>query len=250
MSEAVSQRDQQRERVITAAFELFAERGYEGTTVEAIADRAGVGRTTFFRMFRSKESVVFPAHDQLLAAIEARLTTARPGTEKVALSEASELVLEQYLHEGARARQRYALTREVEALRERERASIFQYERLFRRFIHQWWGGTPDTLLRAELAANAVVTAHNHVLRAWLRGDVGAEEAWIWFRDVIAELDATMGWESRPERRTAKAAPDLPEAAPAGTPNAGDGEDDPAVIVVRDAAQLERMLPAIRRMLR
>ncbi len=248
MSEAVSQRDQQRERVITAAFELFAERGYEGTTVEAIADRAGVGRTTFFRMFRSKESVVFPAHDQLLAAIEARLTTARPGTEKVALSEASELVLEQYLHEGARARQRYALTREVEALRERERASIFQYERLFRRFIHQWWGGTPDTLLRAELAANAVVTAHNHVLRAWLRGDVGAEEARIWFRDVIAELDATLGWE--PEPQTAKAAPDRSEAASTGMPNTGDGEGEPAVIVVRDAAQLERMLPTIRRMLR
>src|SRR5690625_7148853 len=98
MSEAVSQRDQQRERVITAAFELFAERGYEGTTVEAIADRAGVGRTTFFRMFRSKESVVFPAHDQLLAAIEARLTTARPGAEQAAASGACALVWEACAH--------------------------------------------------------------------------------------------------------------------------------------------------------
>src|SRR5690625_2957251 len=221
MSEAVSQRDQQRERVITAAFELFAERGYEGTTVEAIADRAGVGRTTFFRMFRSKESVVFPAHDQLLAAIEARLTTARPGTEKVALSEASELVLEQYLHEGARARQRYALTREVEALRERERASITQYERLFRRFIHQWWGGSPDMLLRAELAANAVVTAHNHVLRAWLKGAIDAEEALPWFRAVIMELDLLLGRSDAGDRAPGAEQADIVPGRPAGAAAGG-----------------------------
>src|SRR5699024_2381552 len=183
-----------RDRLIDAAFELFAEHGYDATTVEDIASRAGVGRTTFFRMFRTKEQVVFPAHDELLTAIEARLTTASPGTEKVALSEAGSLVLRYYLGEGDRARQRYALTSEVEALRERERASITQYERLFRRFIHQWWGDEAGIPLRAELAANAVVTAHNYVLRAWLRGDISAEEAEPWFREVIMELDTLFGW--------------------------------------------------------
>ena len=62
-----------RERFVTAAFELFAERGYEQTTVDDIAERAGVGRTTFFRTFRSKEDAIFPDHEQLLAAIETRL---------------------------------------------------------------------------------------------------------------------------------------------------------------------------------
>ncbi|HLS25754.1 MAG TPA: TetR/AcrR family transcriptional regulator [Beutenbergiaceae bacterium] len=244
MSEAVNSRNHQRERVISAAFDLFAERGYEGTTVEAIADRAGVGRTTFFRMFRAKESVVFPAHDRLLAAIEARLTTARPGTEKVALSEASELVLEQYLREGERARQRYALTREVEALRERERASIFQYERLFRRFIHRWWGGDRETLLRAELAANAVVTAHNHVLRAWLRGEVGAEEARTWFREVIRDLDSQLSWYERPVH-----APGRREHTGEHDGVSAASEGGPAVIVVRDANEFHELVPRIQELL-
>lgn len=234
-----------RERVIEAAFALFAERGYDQTTVEDIASRAGVGRTTFFRLFRSKEHVVFPAHEDLLTAIEARLTTAGPGSEKVALSEAGGLVLRHYLAEGERARVRYLLTREVEALRERERASITQYERVFRRFIHQWWGGSEATLLRAELAANAVVTAHNHVLRAWLRGSVCDAEAKRWFRAVITELDEMFGWDEGSDG--AGTAP--VDRRGASTADDG-GAGGPAVLVIRDAAQLEESLPQIRRMLR
>lgn len=233
-----------RQRVIEAAFALFDERGYDQTTVEDIAGRAAVGRTTFFRLFRSKEHVVFPAHEDLLTAIEARLTTAGPGTERIALFEAGGLVLRHYLAEGERARARYRLTREVEALRERERSSITQYERVFRRFIHQWWGGSEATLLHAELAANAVVTAHNHVLRAWLRGAVSAERALPWFREVIMELDSLLRGREK-----------LGEPAPAGQADAQPADDDaaepdPAVIVLQDAARLEELLPQIRRMLR
>ncbi|MFE4724084.1 helix-turn-helix domain-containing protein, partial [Streptomyces sp. NPDC056728] len=62
-------------RLADAAFALFDERGYEQTTVDEIAERAGVGRTTFFRHYRSKEDVIFPDHDRLLALIKDRLVT-------------------------------------------------------------------------------------------------------------------------------------------------------------------------------
>jgi len=164
-----------RERLISAAFDLFDERGFEQTTVEGIAERAGVGRTTFFRNFRSKEDVIFPDHDVLLAAIEGRLGVSSADTSVVAVSEAARLVLLHYLGEGERARRRYALTKSVPALRDRERAGIQQYTRLFQRFIQTWMA--PGNALRAELMANAVVTAHNHVLRRWLRGDTDRPEA-------------------------------------------------------------------------
>jgi AcrR family transcriptional regulator len=48
-----------RERLQTAALELFAEQGFEKTTVLDIAARAGVTRRTFFRHFPDKREVLF-----------------------------------------------------------------------------------------------------------------------------------------------------------------------------------------------
>jgi AcrR family transcriptional regulator len=48
-----------RERIVRAATELFAERGYSKVSVSDIAERAEVGRTTFFRHFGDKQEVVF-----------------------------------------------------------------------------------------------------------------------------------------------------------------------------------------------
>jgi AcrR family transcriptional regulator len=48
-----------RERLALAALELFAEQGYENTTVIDIAQRAGLTKSTFFRHFQDKREVLF-----------------------------------------------------------------------------------------------------------------------------------------------------------------------------------------------
>ena len=55
-----------REQIVDAAYELFAERGFAQVTVTDIAERAGVGRTTFFRYFGDKREVVFAGEQELL----------------------------------------------------------------------------------------------------------------------------------------------------------------------------------------
>jgi TetR/AcrR family transcriptional regulator, repressor of fatR-cypB operon len=47
-----------REAIMSAALELFVERGFFGTIVPEIADRAGVGAGTIYRYFDSKEALV------------------------------------------------------------------------------------------------------------------------------------------------------------------------------------------------
>jgi AcrR family transcriptional regulator len=47
-----------REAILGAALELFVERGFWGTAVPEIADRAGVGAGTIYRYFESKEALV------------------------------------------------------------------------------------------------------------------------------------------------------------------------------------------------
>jgi AcrR family transcriptional regulator len=167
-----------RERLAEAAFALFDERGYEQTTVDDITERAGLGRTTFFRHYRSKDDVIFPDHDRMLEEIAERLRTTSQDTALAAVSDAVRLVLRHYLAEGDLARRRYALTSRVPALRDREIATVARYQRLFREFIATWLAddspqGAADSggALRAELMAAAVVAAHNHILRRWLRGE-------------------------------------------------------------------------------
>ncbi|WP_017600794.1 TetR/AcrR family transcriptional regulator [Nocardiopsis lucentensis] len=45
--------------IVSAAFQLFDEHGFDNVTVAAIAERAEVGRTTFFRYFGDKQQVLF-----------------------------------------------------------------------------------------------------------------------------------------------------------------------------------------------
>ncbi|MFB8416724.1 TetR/AcrR family transcriptional regulator [Streptomyces albidoflavus] len=46
------------QRLVMSAFELFAERGYDGTTVSEIAARAGLTRSTFHRHFSDKRDIL------------------------------------------------------------------------------------------------------------------------------------------------------------------------------------------------
>ena len=69
------------QRLALAALELFAERGYENTTVIDIAQRAGLTKSTFFRHFQDKREVLFGnrAMNGLLdEAIAAAPATATP----------------------------------------------------------------------------------------------------------------------------------------------------------------------------
>lgn len=166
-----------RRRLVDSAMALFAEQGFEATSVEDVVARAGVGRTTFFRHFPTKEDVVFPDHDALLEKVGARLATGTAATARTALEEASRIVLAHYLAEGETARQRYRLTRSVTPLRHRELASVHRYVRLFSGHLRDWLGDADDAALRAELTASAVITAHNHVLRGWLREEVDDPQA-------------------------------------------------------------------------
>jgi len=47
-----------REAIMQAALELFVERGYHGTAVPHVAERAGVGAGTIYRYFANKEGLV------------------------------------------------------------------------------------------------------------------------------------------------------------------------------------------------
>ena len=211
-----------RERLARAAFDLFDEQGYERTTVDDIAGRAGLGRTTFFRHYKSKEDVIFPDHDRVLEQVAVRLQARGPGDVIAAVSDAVGLVFRSYLDEGDLARRRYALTSSVPALREREIISVARYQRLFREYIASRLDDPAEPgQLQAELMAASFVAAHNHVLRRWLRGQSP---------DPLAELDHAL--------RRISTLFDDDHAAGHGT----------TIAVFRTDEDIETLIPTIRRL--
>ncbi|MGW1103450.1 TetR/AcrR family transcriptional regulator [Streptomyces sp. NPDC002540] len=84
-----------RRRLLEAARDLFAERGYEGTTVRSIAERAGANQALLFRYFGSKQGLLTqviaqggleqlrktPPEELFETALRSMLTRSADGTE-------------------------------------------------------------------------------------------------------------------------------------------------------------------------
>ncbi|MED4228217.1 helix-turn-helix domain-containing protein [Neobacillus cucumis] len=64
-----------KEKLYKAAEELIMAQGYESTTVQQIADRAGVTERTFFRQFKDKSDVFFAGSSTLTEKIVATIAS-------------------------------------------------------------------------------------------------------------------------------------------------------------------------------
>jgi AcrR family transcriptional regulator len=220
-----------RHDLTVAAIELFATKGYDDTTVDEIAARAGVARRTFFRHFRGKEDAVFPDHDAYLKRIEDFLAATSPTDAALdVLGRAAHLVLTMYAEDPPTAVRRYQLTRRVEPLREREITAISRYHRVFAEYLHRRSGGgdhpgagdharwDDEARLRDEVAAAAVVTAHNQVLRQWLRAG-GNDDPHPRLDEALRSVTAMIG-------------PWLAGGRAAGLAGPADHDPDEVVVVV------------------
>ncbi len=160
--------------VVDHALRLFAEQGYEATTVDEIAEAAGISRRTFFRQFRSKEDVVFADHEEQLARAKAYLAAAQ-GDPWDAVREAVVGIFERFTETRELAARRYRVVRQASALRDREIVTVFRYERLFTDYLRDRLPEVPDLAL---IQFSAAVTAtHNYLLRRMVRGRSEASAA-------------------------------------------------------------------------
>jgi AcrR family transcriptional regulator len=82
-----------RARVLDAALDLFAERGYDAVTVADVCGAAGIAPRTFFRYFPAKEDVLAQPVRALGERMSAELAAAPPGLSDADALDAAVLAL-------------------------------------------------------------------------------------------------------------------------------------------------------------
>ena len=181
-------RSRTKQEIELAALQLFERQGYDATTVEQIARRAGISSATFFRYFSSKEEVLFAneqsAVDEMVALVAKR---ADRSVSLAALAEPVALFADTFLDRTDADSHR--LTRLVMTTRELEARSMrmrLRWEHAIARQLAHEHGAeiATDDVLIANMAVACLTTA----MWAWQSssapGELGATTRQMFERAV------------------------------------------------------------------
>ncbi|MEV1295109.1 TetR family transcriptional regulator [Pseudonocardia sp. NPDC049635] len=164
MSDGMGRRERKklatREALVSAALELFGERGFDGVTVAEIAERADVSTRTFFLHFPTKEDVLAGDADARLQIGLDALAEHVPGEgPEDALARAMRLMIDDGRPEElALGRVRYDLSRAHPSIRANSVRRRFEAEKLLAAALRERFDDRIDEIGAAALVA-AVMAA-------------------------------------------------------------------------------------------
>jgi AcrR family transcriptional regulator len=161
-------KQQTREAIAAAAFDLFAERGFDAVAVSEVARRAGVSEATVFNYFRTKEDLVYSRLEDFEAAMLRAVRERGPGQSVLAAFRAFLLTPGGLLAaaDPEAGRRLATITRIItgsRALRSRERQIQDGYTDALARHIAAETSAGPDDI-RPWVVANALTGVHRAIL--------------------------------------------------------------------------------------
>ncbi len=154
--------------LVSSALRLFIERGFDATTMEDVADAAGVSRRTLYRYFPRKDDLVFAAPAGWLREWDAVIADRR-----------SQEPLYELMRRGARAvAQQIAadpepvltsvrISRTTPSLLPRLDASTREWREKIAALVGVEIGADPATDTRCTVTAGAIMGAIDGMLKAW-----------------------------------------------------------------------------------
>lgn len=154
-----------RERLQEAAMQLFKTRGYDGTTVQDIAERAGLTERTFFRYFADKREALFAGSRDLKGFLTERILGAPPELGPLhAVTGALEALGDLLQDRRELARARRAVVAAHPELQERDQAKL----RALFRTVHEALRTRGVAEPAATLAAEAGIAVFKVGYERWL----------------------------------------------------------------------------------
>ncbi|BBX02544.1 TetR family transcriptional regulator [Mycolicibacterium moriokaense] len=170
-------------RLERAALELYAERGFDETTVAEIAERAGVTERTFFRHFSDKREVLFRGNE-LAERVADALREARGNLSPLdAVVAAFESTAEFFDGRRAHSRTRQGVIDAHPALRERELIKLATMAEAVGQALRDRGVSEPA----AGLAAEAGTAVFKVAFERWLDDPTDRSIA-VHLQEALAEL--------------------------------------------------------------
>ena len=154
-----------RTEIAETAFALFLERGFEQTTVDEIAEAAGLSRRSFFRYFPTKEDAVFgllyDLGEEVAAAVASRPAAEPPWT---ALRAGCSVLIDPLLERPADAMALLRLIHETPSLRARHQDKQDRWRKLLTEALHT----RSVSGIEADVLASAALAIFDVMCRQWL----------------------------------------------------------------------------------
>jgi AcrR family transcriptional regulator len=189
--------DAVRTRILRGAAKVFGERGYGGSSVEAILDAASVSRRTFYRTFRSKEDVLRTLFDN---SVQMLIRAVREASGERKAPEAAGSAVDAYLrvHANAGPLARVLLLEQFSPgspLAEQRNRAFATFSKLMTQAAAHGGRGATDPLLVAAVVAGinqvCVQMATEYPSGNW---DVArAKRAILRILSVLGEAGGTLG---------------------------------------------------------
>lgn len=155
-------------RLITEAITLFAQQGYDETTVAEIAQRAGLTKRTFFRYFSDKREVLFSGSAELEQIwVEGVRDAGADATPLAAVDAGLDAVAAMFEERHDFARLRAEIIAANPELQERELIKLQRLAAAIARALLD--GGVPEHA--ATLAAQVGVTVFHVAFGRWVAQD-------------------------------------------------------------------------------
>ncbi|WP_420128237.1 TetR family transcriptional regulator [Longimicrobium sp.] len=187
-------REETRRRLMREGQRLFAEQGFDHTSVDEIASAAGLSRRTFFHYFDSKEDVVLSRHDDFEQALMEAIRTAPREAPLLHVAEQAVIAtLAMFDHDEFALLER--LKRETPALRARDHGKYERLERAVAGALAQRSGASPDDL-RTRLDAMVVAGVLRVAGSGWAAASAAGVPIDAYMRQVVRSLEAGLGQES------------------------------------------------------
>jgi len=176
-------------RIEAAALDLFAENGYDRTTIADIAQRAGLMKRSFFRYFPDKRDVLFAGTEALATHFRERVEEAPPTSRPWhALMHALATSERLFPRDRSRPRIRRTVIAHSSELREREVLKILQLERALVELLGERGLRTPH----ARYVVGLAMLVYEQAFDRWLDAEPQMS-FWECMSEAGADLTQALG---------------------------------------------------------